>query len=134
MKINRSLGVSTKIQTILNSSNLGLLNSVYPKDLSAVVEKPGNSRDRVYTIPGTLQTMLITATMQDKSLKNSVNLHYISHQKTRELETSVLNDRIEEEKRKAGSGPRKAGRPRLYKAELPKSKAKDHSLNTEVYL
>ena len=133
MKINRSLGVSTKIQTILNDSNLGLLNSVYPADLSTAYENPDNSRDRVFTVPGTLQTMLITATMQDKTLKNSVNLHYISHQKSRELKTAVLNKNIQEEKQKAHSGPRKAGRPKLFNAGLPKSKASDHSLNTAAY-
>lgn len=133
MKINRSLGVSTKIQTIMNKSNLGLLNSVYPANLGVTYESPDNARDRIYTVSGTLQTMLVTATMQDKTLKNSVNLHYISHQKSRELEMAVLNKDIQEEKKKAYSEPRKAGRPRLFKAELPKSKANDHSLNTAAY-
>ena len=133
MKINRSLGVSTKIQAILNKSNLGLLDSVYPSSLCGAFGNPDNGRDRVYTVSGTLQTMLITATMQDKSLKNSVNLHYISHQKSRELEAAILNKNIQEEKQKAGLVPRKAGRPRLFKAKLRKSKTSNHSLNTAAY-
>ncbi len=133
MKINRSLGVSTKIQEALNSSHIGLLNSVYPTDLGAGHGNHGSGRDRVYTVSGTLQTMLITATMQDKSLKNSVNLHYISHQKSRELRMAALTKDIQEEEQKAGQGPRKAGRPRLFKPKLPKSKASDHSLNTAAY-
>ena len=133
MKINRSLGVSTKIQEALNSSHIGLLNSVYPADLGAGHGSHGGSRDRVYTVSGTLQTMLITAAMQDKSLKNSVNLHYVSHQKSRELRMAALAKDIQEEEQKASIGPRKAGRPRLFKPKLPKSKESDHSLNTAAY-
>ena len=33
MKMNRSLGISTEIQKQLDDDRLGLLNSVYPKEL-----------------------------------------------------------------------------------------------------
>lgn len=130
--MNRSLGISTEIQKQLNDNRLGLLNSVYPKGLLQHKE-PGNSRNRIFTASKTLQTMLVTATMQDKTLKNSVNLHYISHQKERELESKHLKEKIKKEKEEERDKPRRSGRPKLFKAKLPKSKSEDHSLNTAAY-
>ena len=130
--MNRSLGISTEIQKQLDDNRLGLLNSVYPKELLQD-EEPCNSRDRIFTVHKTLQTMLITATMQDKTLKNSVNLHYISHQKERELELRQLKEKIKKEKEEERNKPLRSGRPKLFKAKLPKSKSKDHSLNTAAY-
>lgn len=132
MKMNRSLGISTEIQKQLNDNRLGMLNSVYPKEFLQY-KKSDNSRDRIFTTSNTLQTMVVTATMQDKTLKNSVNLHYISHQKERELEAQHLKEKIKKEKKDEKIKPRKAGRPRLFKAELPKSKKEDFSLNTAAY-
>lgn len=132
MKMNRSLGISTEIQKQLGDNRLGLLNSVYPKELLQYKES-GNSRDRIFTTSKTLQTMLVTATMQDKTLKNSVNLHYISHQKERELESERLEEKIKKEKEEERKNPRRSGRPKLFKAKLPKSKSEDHSLNTAAY-
>ena len=132
MKMNRSLGISTEIQKQLNDNRLGMLNSVYPKELLQYKEF-NNSRDRIFTIPNTLQTMLVTATMQDKTLKNSVNLHYTSHQKERKLQSEYLKEKIKKEKEEEKTKPRKAGRPKLFKAELPKSKKEDFSLNTAAY-
>ena len=132
MKMNRSLGISTEIQKQLDDNRLGLLNSVYPKELLQHKES-SNSRDRVFTISKTLQTMMITATMQDKTLKNSVNLHYISHQKERELESKYLKEKIKKEKEEEKNKPRRSGRPKLFKVKLPKSKIEDHSLNTAAY-
>ena len=37
-------------------------------------------RDRVFTPRNTLETMLLTSTLEDKSLKNSVTQFYIVHQ------------------------------------------------------
>ncbi|MDA3904672.1 MAG: IS4 family transposase [Bacteroidales bacterium] len=133
MKMNRSLGISTEIQKQLDDNRLGLLNSVYPKELLQHEKSSNNSRDRIFTTSKTLQTMLITATMQDKTLKNSVILHYISHQKERELESGHLKEKIKKEKEEERNKPRKSGRPKLFKAKLPKSKIEDHSLNTAAY-
>jgi len=77
--------------------------------------------------------MLITSIMEDKTLKNSVNLHYISHQKERDIESERLRERMEKEKEEYEKKPRKAGRPKLFRSELPKSKSEDHSLNTAAY-
>jgi hypothetical protein len=132
MKMNRSLGISTEIQKQLDDNRLGLLNSVYPKELLQH-KGPDNGRDRIFTTSKTLQTMLVTATMQDKTLKNSVTLHYISHQKERELESGRLKEKIKKEKEEERKKNRRPGRPKLFKAKLPKSKSEDHSLNTAAY-
>ena len=131
MKMNRSLGLSTEIQKQLKDNRLGMLNSVYPKEFH--YKENNNSRNRVFTVFNTLQTMVVTATMQDKTLKNSVNIHYISHQKERELEERNLKEQIEKEKEKDSLQPRTPGRPKLYKEKLPKSKQEDFSLNTAAF-
>ncbi len=131
MKMNRSLGLSTEIQKQLKDNRLGMLNSVYPTEFD--YKEPDKSRKRVFTPFNTLQTMVVTATMQDKTLKNSVNIHYISHQKERELEEKHLKEQIRKEKEEARLRSRKRGRPKRYKAQLPKSKQEDLSLNTAAY-
>lgn len=131
MKMNRSLGLSTEIQKQLRGNRLGMLNSVYPAEFD--YKEPDKSRKRVYTPFNTLQTMVVTATMQDKTLKNSVNIHYISHQKERDLEEKYLKEQIRKEKEEALLRPRKPGRPKLYKRQLPKSKQEELSLNTAAY-
>lgn len=131
MKMNRSLGLSAKIQKQLKDNRLGMLNSVYPTEFS--YKEPDKSRKRVFTPLNTLQTMVVTATMQDKTLKNSVNLHYISHQKERDLEERYLKEQIIKAKEEDRLRPRKPGRPKLYKGQLPKSKRGNPSLNTAAY-
>jgi len=133
MKINRSLGISTEVQKAINSSDLGLLDSVFPKDLNVSFDNKNKSRNRIYTASSTLHTMLVTATMQDKTLKNSVNLHYISHQKAREIEIIELKKKLNQEKKESKLQTKKAGRPKHFKLKIPKSKAESHSLNTAAY-
>lgn len=129
--MNRSLGLSAEIQKQLKDNRLGMLNSVYPTEFD--YKEPIKSRKRVFTSINTLQTMIVTATMQDKTLKNSVNMHYISHQKERDLERQYLKEQIKKEKEEDGLKPRKPGRPKLYKEQLPKSKQDNPSLNTAAY-
>ena len=132
MKMNRSLGISTEIQKQLQGDNrLGMLNSVFPQEFN--YEEAANSRERVFTPINTLQTMVITATMQDKTLKNSVNIHYLAHQRERALEKQYLTEKIKKEKAEDRLKPRKPGRPKLYKQQLPKSKQSNPSLNTAAY-
>ena len=132
MKINRSLGISAEIQKQLTDQNrLGLLNSVFPTELN--FQRFGPCRKRIFTPLNTLQTMVVTATMQDKSLKNSVNIHYISHQMERVIDEACLAEKIKKEKEKDRLTPRKPGRPKLYKQQLSKSMQGNPSLNTAAY-
>jgi Transposase DDE domain len=131
MKMNRSLGLSAEIQKQLKDNRLGMLNSIYPTEFD--YKEPVKRRKRVFTTLNTLQTMVVTATMQDKTLKNSVNIHYLSHQKERDLEEQYLKKQIRKAKKEAKLKAPKVGRPKLYKEQLPKSKQENLSLNTAAY-
>jgi len=78
--------------------------------------------------------MVLTSVQQDKTLKNSVDLYYIIHQKQKgqallELERSIQWQKEEDAK----SLVKTAGRPKKYTLQLPKSLEKDISLNTAAY-
>jgi len=90
-------------------------------------------RDRVFTPKTTLETMLLTATLEDKSLKNSVNQFYVIHQKRRELMEKELKLQAEEQTEAQKNKIGQKGRPRKIEIKLPKSKQKDISLNTAAY-
>ena len=131
MKENRSLAISTVIQKHQKSNILNLLESVFPDQ---VLEKeiPGTVRNRVFSIHTTLLTMVLTATQEDKSLKNSVTLYYGLHQRIRaKLQEDALSERKKYEL-ESKENPR-AGRPRKKILSIPKSKEKDISLNTAAY-
>ena len=64
MKLNRSLAISSKIQEC-KAGNILAAGSFHPP--KAKIQKV-----RVFTEGNTLMTMVLTATQQDKSLKNSV--------------------------------------------------------------
>jgi hypothetical protein len=110
---------------------IGILENEFP---SAVLDrfnefgKEGKSktRDRVFTENNTLLTMVLTSVQKDKTLKNSVDLFYIAFS---ELKQSV-EYQIEEDGKLL---KKTAGRPKKYKAELPKSLEKNISLNTAAY-
>jgi hypothetical protein len=94
--------------------------------------KAGKRRDRVFSLQGTLMTMVLTATQQDKSLKNSVSLYYGIHQKIRDkmfMDAQIEMEKYEHEKEKK----RQVGRPRKRATVIPKSKVLDISLNTAAY-
>lgn len=133
MTNNRSLSISTKILETQKEDLLTVLSKHIPDEIYRNVST-GKRRDRVFSTSATLETMVLTATQEDKSLKNSVLLYYISHQKKREL----LEQSIEEAKRKSRTEgkqlkKRKRGRPAKFGKKLPKSKQKDISLNTAAY-
>lgn len=117
MKQNRSLGISSAIQDALTEGGINLLEGVFPKGTLKNME-PSDIRERVYSPIKTLFTMTTTATMSDKSLKNSVNIHYQFHQQWREQQ-----------------GQKKAkGKAGLLKYQgANKSLNKDISLNTAAY-
>lgn len=132
MKSNRSLGISTTIQSLTSADVLPFLADEFPQDIP-VEDTPEQSakRNRVFTDRNTLLVMALTATQEDKSLKNSVDLFYTIHQdhrlsleqKNRELKTRSKNK----------SGKRSVGRPPKRTIDIPKSLQKDISLNTAGY-
>ena len=133
MKNNRSLAVSTIINKELrNESMLSFLSDFISEKLFEE-ETPTSSRDRVFTQKATLETMLLTSTLDDKSLKNSVTLFYILHQRNRKAMEEGLKQQMETQKEKDKDKPALRGRPKKHKVKLPKSKASDISLNTAGY-
>lgn len=133
MKLNRSLGISSKIQELQTGNIISLLEQEFPTLELSGIEKYDSERHRVYTPGNTLLTMILTATQSDKSLKNSVSLYYGLHQQHRKTVIDELSRELKAQKRKDDKTPRKAGRPREYKVDLPKSLAQDISLNTAAY-
>lgn len=131
MKHNRSLAISTIIQEHQRANLLNLMENVFPDQIFEK-HKTGKRRDRVFSPQGTLMTMVLTATQQDKSLKNSVSLYYGIHQKIRDKMLKDAKMEMEKYEQEREEKP-KAGRPRKRATAIPKSKAVDISLNTAAY-
>ena len=85
MKNNRSLAISTILnEKLRNEATLSFMSG-YIADELFDSEKSPEIRDRVFTQKNTLETMLLTSTLEDKSLKNSVAQFYIVHQRRRTI-------------------------------------------------
>lgn len=134
MKLNRSLAISSKIQECKMGNIIGLLEKEFPSSVLHNQEQTGEGRNRVFTVNNTLLTMVLTAIQQDKTLKNSVSLYYMIHQqhKLQTLEELEQHAQKQQELDKI-SADKKAGRPKKYTIQLPKSLEKDISLNTAAY-
>ena len=134
MKLNRSLAISSKIQDCKMSNIIGLLEKEFP---SHVLEQPSgcsNSRNRIFTTNNTLLTMVLTATQQDKTLKNSVSLYYMIHQQNKKQAIKEQEEQAQKERESdLQSTNKKVGRPKKYAVRLPKSLEKSISLNTAAY-
>lgn len=133
MKLNRSLAISNSIQKFRNSNMLGVLESAYPADLINKYSLADNTRSRVFTPGNTLFTMVVTSLQEDKTLKNSVDLYYLAHQQHKQLVLKAIEEALQKEKEADMKEERKAGRPKVYTARIPKSLEKDISLNTAAY-
>ncbi|MHC1774724.1 MAG: IS4 family transposase [Lentimicrobium sp.] len=134
MKQNRSLAISSKIQECKMGNIIGLLEEEFPGTLLSEKKMDAKTRSRVFTVNNTLLTMVLTSAQQDKTLKNSVDLYYMIHQKQKAQAIEELSQKIltqkEEDKQKT---IKSAGRPKTYSMQLRKSLEKDISLNTAAY-
>ncbi len=133
MKNNRSLAVSTIINEELHKDSMLSFFGNFIEDNLSEKEKPAKSRDRIFTQKTTLETMLLTSTLDDKSLKNSVTLFYVLHQRNRIAMERKLKLQAEVQKEKDKNKPVLRGRPKKHEVKLLKSKADDISLNTAGY-
>ena len=133
MKLNRSLGISTAIQECKTGDILGMLEKEFPSSVLEENFSDTKGRNRVFTTNNTLLTMVLTATQQDKTLKNSVDLYYGIHQRHKQAVLKELEESIKQEQKLDAQQPRKAGRPKHYAIKLPSSLKKDISLNTAGY-
>jgi len=88
----------------------------------------------VFTLNNTLLTMVLTSTQQDKTLKNSVDLYYMIHQQHKHQALKELEHHAQKQKElDQALEIKRAGRPKKYAIQLPKSLEKDISLNTAAY-
>ena len=134
MKLNRSLAISSKIQECKMGNIIGLLENEFPVSILKDKSESVKTRDRVFTVNNTLLTMVLTSVQQDKTLKNSVDLYYIIHQKHKAQAIELIEQRILTQKEEdSKSSIKKAGRPKKYIVQLSKSLGKDISLNTAAY-
>jgi hypothetical protein len=133
MKNNRSLAISVAVNSeIKNNITLGLLSSSIPESIFNE-SSCFKTRDRVFTQRNTLETMILTATLEDKSLKNSVMQYYSIQQNKRSIIEKELKEKIKKQKIEDSIGGKRKGRPRENKLIMPKSKQDDISLNTAAY-
>ncbi len=134
MKQNRSLAISSKIQECKMGNILGLLEEEFPTSLLSGKKSDTKTRSRVFTVNNTLLTMVLTSVQQDKTLKNSVDLYYMIHQKQKTQAIEALGQKILIQKEEDNQNIiKKAGRPKTYSIQLRKSLEKDISLNTAAY-
>lgn len=133
MENNRSLAIGTVLNQQIKK---GAMLSIMGEHLDNTIftdEILGNTRDRVFTPRNTLETMLLSATLEDKSLTNAVNQFYVAHQKRREILTQELKQQVEKKKQEHQNKGKLRGRPPKFELRLPKSKERDISLNTAAY-
>jgi len=133
MKLNRSLAISSKIQDCKVGDVIGLMEKEFPSSILSELAEP-EGRQRVFTVRNTLLTMTLTATQQDKTLKNSVDLFYRIHQQHKEQRLVELKHQAQKQQElDRAVSVRKAGRPKKYNVQLPKSLENEISLNTAAY-
>jgi hypothetical protein len=133
MKENRSLAISSKIQECKMENIIGLLEKEFPSAVLNIKTEKEDTRDRVFTNSNTLLTMVLSSVQQDKTLKNSVGLFYMIHQKHKIQALAELEQKLQAKKEFDSSLPKKAGRPKNYALHIPKSLEKNISLNTAAY-
>ena len=133
MKLNRSLAISNKIQECKSGNILGLLEKEFPSSVLENRYEDSKTRSRIFTEGNTLMTMVLTATQQDKSLKNSVDLYYMIHQQHKLQALEDLEKEAQKQRELDDKLEKKPGRPKNYTVQLPKSLEKDISLNTAAY-
>lgn len=131
MKHNRSLEMSIRINQQLQEGLLGPMSAYYPEEMVQSYREEGiKRRDRLYSLSSTIQTMIASATYEDKTLQHSVLIF-----------GEVLKHRVQDVLAKeegplvAPVGVRRPGRPRTRGAgsKIAKSKLKDMSLSTASY-
>ncbi len=133
MKNNRSLAISVVISSEIKSNiTLGLLSNSIPDSIFNK-DTTSKTRDRVFTHRNTLETMILTATLEDKSLKNSVMQYYSIQQNKRLILEKELTKKINKQKSEDSILGKRKGRPRENKINIPKSKLDNISLNTAAY-
>ena len=135
MTANESLKLSTQIKDLLKSD---LSHAFYGDVPVELIEKQAHeimpeSRERIFTPSNILLTMLLSATQEDKSIQNGLNIFHAVFEHNRRKVLQSEAEQLYQEKIKDASLKRKPGRPKKYLSRLPKSYQKPISQNTAGY-
>lgn len=133
MTANYSLQLTEQVKDTMRRNLTGVFTDYYPIEKLRNFTGRQGSRDRIYTDEATALTMILTATQQDRSLQNSVNifseLHNEQMSKIEELTMEIKERERELDKQKT----KQVGRPKKYKVQIPRSKTQPISTNTAAY-
>lgn len=130
MTENYSLQLSKEIQNQMREDLTGVFKEMFPFD-ELQKHKTGKERDRIYNKETTLLTMILTMVQEDKSLRNSVVLYSIIHEKGIQAIKEKQEEIIKENERRRLN--KQVGRPLTKGSWVAKSKTKSVSLDTSGY-
>lgn len=133
MTLNYSLQLTMQIQELLRSELSGLFKTYLPEEKISSYPSNKERRNRIFNDETTLLTMLISATQEDKSLQNAVNIYAERHNRSIPLIKQNVAEIIEKEREKDKETGIKRGKPKTYNRRIAKSKLKDISTNTGSY-
>ena len=129
MTLNYSLELTIQIQELLRSELIGVFKEYLPAEKISSYPSKKERRNRIFTDETTLLTMLISATQEDKSLQNAVNIYAEIHNRSIPLIKQNVAEIIEKDKETG----KKRGKPKTYNRLVAKSKLQDISTNTGSY-
>jgi len=135
MTANESLNLSSQIKDLLQTDLSYVFKDDIPVNLieSKARELNANSRARVFTPVNTILTMLVSATQEDKSLQNGLNIFkYKFEHHCKEVSNAEAAELLQE-KIKDAQSPKKSGRPKKFLSRLLKSHQKPLCNNTAGY-
>ena len=135
MTPNLSLDLSIRFQELLRADLLPAFRSHFPYDLIEQYQSACSkqSRERIFTPTNTLLAMLLSATQEDKSQQQCVNVFkHVFEQDCRYLEQEE-KEQLDYQRNQAKDTDCRSGRPRKYKSKLPKTKTREMSDNTAAY-
>jgi hypothetical protein len=135
MTANESLNLSIQIKDLLHIDLSHAFYDDVPVDLieSQAREVMPESRERVFTPCNIILTMLLSATQEDKSLQNGLNIFKTVFDHNCKTIFQTESEQLQQEKITDVMFKKKAGRPKKYQSRLPKCYRTPLSENTAGY-
>jgi hypothetical protein len=135
MTANESLHLSSQIKDLLHTDLLPFFHEDVP--VSQIEDRAREimpeSRDRIFTPCNVLLTMLLSATQEDKSIQNGLNIFKSVFEHHNQTLIRRETEQLQQEELIDSTVKRKPGRPKCYRSRLPKSCRKPLSDNTAGY-
>ena len=131
MTLNESLILSAQIKDLL-------LHVFYDDVPIGQIEKQARNfntdgRDRIFTPCNVILTMLLTATQEDNSLQNGLNIFKSVFEDNSRKVLQAESEQLHREKISDSLSKKTSGRPKKYLSRLPKSYQKPLCENTAGY-